>query len=399
MEDQTLQYIEDEQCEKRQIRAWWNGNNGVAAQAAFIFPLPPGEYSVNIQTEGQQSVDHIGGNTDGYWIGLIAYTNNNDDNWGIGNYTGCSISKFIATNSWRPGHNDLELNKCRFDKGQVIERDCIMSFHVVASGENPKFYMMAPKTMKADKYNYVVSYGAYSDKRMEFGSISVCCDESASEADRIYKHENTRIRSNHLISHGQSRLLPDLSQEQSSTERTVRTRPELPHVSDDESDGPSPSSPTEAERLYDLAVGLVPDALNEVLPSKEMLSKRPIDADGRSLPRSYSPERRPRTRSASPEYLGTYQGQNIYSDDIPPYAAEQLREASRLPSTALYSRKPKNTSKSFLSRLIESNKSEQSGAASEATTSRMSKAQLDEYTRIRKSLGVTKAKEYKASLG
>lgn len=399
MNDQSFQYIENETSEQRTVKAWWNSNNSVQAQAAFIFPIPAGEYSVNISCEGLQSVDHIGGNRDGYWIGLIAYQNQSGDYWGVGNYVGCDITNLLGTNTWRPGHEDLELNGCKFTDGQIVERDAVISFHVKARGADPKFYLMAPKTMKSDKYNYVVSYGGYTDKRMEFGSISVTVDESDVEAQRYNRHTST-VRRTENRDYGWLSVLPTYDPNQ------VPEREEEQPMVDKEMDSKSPVKPlsptsdTEAERAFDLkeeeltrarleyeaATESIPDAAPDILPSKSEMSSRPIDYDGRSLPK-------PQTK----EILGTYQGQNITPDDVPPVIAEKLREVSRAPSTLLYDRQPKQP-KSFLSRFVETNKTSLAPPGSQSSTSGMTREQASEYTRIRRSLGLTAAKEYKASL-
>lgn len=378
-----MQYIENEKCESKVIDSFWSTNNNVSAQAAFVFPVPEGSYSVNISCEGFQSVDHIGGNEDGYWIGLIAYSNSSGDNWGIGNYKGCSFKNFLATNTWRPGHKDLKLNDCQFTDGQIVERDGVISFHVDATGTDACFYLAAPKTMKTDKYNYVVSYGGYTNKRMEFGTISVTFDESDVEAERIARHSETPARLNHiLVSEAYVEPLPTINDQGLCDVKT----PEQQTLEVDEDDKQTVSTePDIALQEYEAATAEIPDAEEDVLPSKEQLSVKPVDTSGTTLPKS-------RER----EVLGTYQGMNIYPEDVPPIARQKLREAAKAPSTMLYDKAPKG-SKSMLSRFVEANRSKATPAApSVSTTSNMTREQLREYTRIRNSLGLTAAKEYKA---
>jgi len=143
---------------------------------------------------------------------------------------------------------------------------------------------------------------------------------------------------------------------------------------------------TRARLEYEAATESIPDAAPNILPSKSEMSSRPVDYDGRSLPK-------PQTK----EILGTYQGQNITPDDVPPVIAEKLREVSRAPSTLLYDRQPKQP-KSFLSRFVETNKTSLAPPGSQSSTSGMTREQASEYTRIRRSLGLTAAKEYKANL-
>lgn len=399
MDDQTFQYIENEVSEQRTVKAWWSSNNSVQAQAAFTFPVPPGEYSVNISCEGLQSVDHIGGNRDGYWIGLIAYQNQSGDYWGVGNYVGCEITNLLGTNTWRPGHEDLELNNCKFTDGQIVERDAVISFHVKAKGADPRFYLVAPKTMKADKYNYVVSYGGYTDKRMEFGTISITVDESEVEAERYSRHMSTIRRADNQ-DYGWMDVLPSYNPERIPEQEDEQPVVDKEMYAKSPVDTLSSNSDTEAEKAFDLredeltratleyeaATASIPDAAPDVLPSKSEMSNKPIDQEGRSLP-----------KSQTKEVLGTYQGQNITSDDVPPVIAEKLREVSRAPSTLLYDRQPKQP-KNFLSRFVESNKASLVSPGSQSSTSGMTREQASEYTRIRKSLGLTAAKQYKANL-
>jgi len=382
-----MQYIENEKSETKVIDAFWNSNNNVSAQAAFMFPMPEGSYSVNISCEGLQSVDHIGGNEDGYWIGLIAYSNSTGDNWGVGNYKGCEFKNLLITNTWRPGHKDLKLNDCQFTDGQIVERDAVISFHVDASGKDASFYLMAPKTMKTDKYNYVVSYGGYTNKRMEFGTISVTCDESDVEATRIKRHSMTPARQNHLLVSEEYEFPLDTIVDNGLYDLTP---PEEEEFAPDEEDKQTVSTEPEAAaaiRDYELATSEIPDANEGTLPTKEQLSSKPVDSQGVVLPRP---------RAKSPEILGTYQGVNIYPEDVPPVAREKLREAAKLPSTMLYDKTPK---KSFLSRFVESNKSSlvSDAPSTTASSSGLKGDKLKEYTRIRKSLGQTAANEYRAN--
>lgn len=381
----------------------------MAAQAAFIFPLTTGSYHVYISCEGLQSVDHIGGDTDGYWIGLIAYNSQANDYWGVGQYSDCTITNYLSTSSWRPGHPDLKLNDCTFKGGQFVERDAVISFHIVAKSDNAKFYLMAPKTMKTDTYNFVVSYGGYTNKKMEFGSITVTIDEADDEAPSSTKHEYlTQLKTGQVFDEYDTTAYPTLEQsrqailemERNSARKDLTVEQAVVRNTDaldpiesesvksevkEEPDSPQDSE-TEAEKAYDLAARNIPDATEDVLPSKQELSNKPIDSAGQQLPK-------PR------EVLGTYQGAPIYPEDVPPVAREKLREAARSSSTLLYDRKPQNSSsKSLLSRFIDKNKSPVAEGSRASTYSGMTREQLKEYTRIRNSLGVTAAKEYKASL-
>lgn len=381
-----MQYIENEKCETKTIDSFWSTNNNVSAQAAFVFPVPEGSYSVNISCEGLQSVDHIGGNEDGYWIGLIAYSNSSGDNWGVGNYKGCVFTNFLATNTWRPGHKDLKLNDCQFTDGQIVERDAVMSFHVEASGKDACFYLMAPKTMKTDKYNYVVSYGGYTNKRMEFGTISVTCDESDVEALRMTRHSECPTRVNNiLIDEGYCQPLSTITDQGLCDVQTPGQDQEVV-----EEDRQTVSTESDiALKEYEAATAQIPDAEEDAFPSREQLSSKPVDTSGEEIPKPRSP---------SNEVLGVYQGQPIYAEDVPPGTRQKLRDAAKAPSTLLYDKTPKR-SKSILSRFIEGNRSSvESAAPSTATTSNLTREQLREYTRIRNTLGLTAAKEYKARL-
>lgn len=405
-----MHFIENEKSETKLIDSFWMSNNNVAAQAAFVYPVPEGSYSVNISCEGLQAVDHIGGDEDGYWIGIVAYTNNSSDNWGIGNYKGCSFENYLATNTWRPGHKDLTLNDCQFKEGQIVERDSIISFKVKATGSDACFYLMSPKTMKTDKYNYVVSYGGYTNKRMEFGTISVTFDESDVEATRLSRHSRAPTRVHHvriseeycqplgvIVDNGLYDANPPATKQndkQDTSEEAVQKEVIHEEVKQEEVDTnntaeetvSSSSEPDIAVQEYEAATSTIPDAEEDVLPSKEELSKKPVDSKGTTLP-----------KPKEPEVLGVYQGQAIYPEDVPLGTREKLREAARAPSTLLYNQAPKQ-SKSFLGRLVEGNKGTKTSAPSTVSGSNMTREQLNEYNRIRKSLGVTAAKQYKANL-
>nr|QBA69698.1 putative P5 protein [Peach associated luteovirus] len=148
----------------------------------FIFPLDEGDWYVDIVCEGYQAVMAIGGDEDKKWLGFIAYNDDEQSNWNVGNYRNVVCSELLVTSSWKFGHKDLVLNGCNFQRGQVIERDSVITFKVKSGSGGGEFFLVGPPVMKTEKYNYVVSYGGYTDKTMEFGSITVCADERADGA-------------------------------------------------------------------------------------------------------------------------------------------------------------------------------------------------------------------------
>lgn len=380
---QKFQYNTDDVHEDRQLRSWWYSDNSVESQAAFVFPIQEGEYSVQVTIEGLQSVDHIGGNYDGYWIGLIAYGNDVADNWGVGIYNRCTITDLVNTASWRPGHKDLQLNGCKFSD-QIVERDAIMSFKVHAQ-KDASFYLVAPKTKKSDNYNFVVSYGEYTDKRMEFGTISVTIDERNDEARQQW-HANQPFRPGLLeISHAAATPLPTFTPvPDANFERNEGTNPpignqvpqtaipnlDLEDISHELTEQGKIQTPDRQEDLaqrireYEEATSEVPDfTLTQDEYETPSISLAPPKPPGLPKPRSPPPV---------------------------PYRPDPVTVPNYTSS---------KRSGSILNRFLSNNRSPTRDSDSIATTSRLTPEQSREYWRIRRSEGKYRAEQYKSSLG
>lgn len=142
----------------------------------FYFPIPEGEWSVEISAEGYQATSSTTDPNKGYVDGLIAYDDSNEG-WNIGMGNNVVISNNKADNTWKYGHPDLEINTCHFKQRQCLERDGIISFHVKTTGPSATVFVVAPPVQKLSKYNYAVSYGAWTERDMEIGLITVTLDE------------------------------------------------------------------------------------------------------------------------------------------------------------------------------------------------------------------------------
>nr|DAZ90978.1 MAG TPA: readthrough protein [Luteoviridae sp.] len=226
---QRLRYMEDEVQQWKNINASWYASTEVSKTPMFVFEMTRGDYTVDIQCEGYQAVTAKGGETAGQWLGMIAYNDSESDNWGVGIYDNCKISNVSNTSSWKLGHKDTRLNGCGFSRGQIIERDATLSFHINVFKEQGRFFLIAPPVMNADKYNYVVSYADYTDKIMEFGSISVTVDEVNGEKGGPVMPRAVELRPGHTRN-SYSTLL-------------------VPHPNSVVSDKPSLKNPSDARRM------------------------------------------------------------------------------------------------------------------------------------------------------
>lgn len=378
-----MKYIKNEAVVDRLISSSWWVNTSVNSQAIFVFDINPGSYSVNISCEGQQSVDHVGGATEGHWLGLIAYGNQSDDNWGVGVYSNCTITKYINTATWRPGHKDLELNGCRFNDGQIVERDAVMSFHVAASNQ-ARFYLAAPKTQKADKYNYVVSYGGYTDKTMEFGTITVTIDEQDDEARRVERHVESLQRIGHVqLAHEWGTLLPLGSTLQLSNNYidSVSKEPEvLAAPSVRESLVSDTDSDSEERKV-------IKEQVEKVFPTSEQIAE--YEKASSEIPDfTVSTEGDVDFEPPKPPHMQPIPGYKVGLTKPPVYRTDQIT----VPNVQV-TNKPKNAG---FSKLF--SRSRSPDASSTVSNSRLSGEEWRTYYRIEREQGKTAALRYKASL-
>nr|WEY07686.1 P5 [Brassica yellows virus] len=159
------------------VDARWYSSNNVKAVPMYVFPVPEGAWSVEISTEGYQPTASTTDPNKGKVDGMIAYSDDQSEVWNVGINQNCNITNLKADNSWKYGHPDMEINNCHFNQGQVLEMDGTISFHVETTGSDASFFLVGPAVQKQSKYNYAVSYGAWTDRDMELGLISVSLDE------------------------------------------------------------------------------------------------------------------------------------------------------------------------------------------------------------------------------
>lgn len=236
--DQRFKYVENENFYWFQIAAQWYSNTNTKAVPMFVFPVPVGEWSVEISTEGYQATSSTTDPNKGRIDGLIAY-DNSSEGWNIGAGKNVTITNNKADNSWKYGHPDLEINSCHFNQNQVLEKDGIISFHVKATEKEANFFLVAPPVQKISKYNYAVSYGAWTDRDMEFGLITVTLDEKRNSGSPTRKS----LRAGHTEVATTTALVAPPEKENfgiqtSETPLVSVTSPKatLPSVSDSDSD-------------------------------------------------------------------------------------------------------------------------------------------------------------------
>nr|QRW41685.1 MAG: hypothetical protein [Geolu virus] len=90
-------------------------------------------------------------------------------------YSACKITNYLAAETVVYGHPDMKVNGCDVTD-QVVECDFSGSFHLEADGDG-YFAVQAPPVRKSDHYNFSVSYGNFTDKFLELGTVSISIDE------------------------------------------------------------------------------------------------------------------------------------------------------------------------------------------------------------------------------
>nr|UYL94434.1 MAG: ORF5 [Aeschynomene indica solemo-like virus 1] len=91
-------------------------------------------------------------------------------------YSGTVISNYYASVSTVGGHPDCELNDCKFKPERCVESDFSCSFHLESDADS-YWVLQAPPVQKSNDFNYIVSYGNYTEKVLEWGSVSISIDE------------------------------------------------------------------------------------------------------------------------------------------------------------------------------------------------------------------------------
>jgi len=180
MPSQRFRYIEDENMNWTNLDARWYSQNSLKAIPMIIVPVPQGEWTVEISMEGYQPTSSTTDPNKDKQDGLIAYSDDTKEGWNVGVYNNVEITNNKADNTWKYGHPDMELNNCHFNQGQCLERDGDLTCHVKTTGDNASFFIVGPAVQKQSKYNYAVSYGAWTDRMMEIGMIAIALDEQGS---------------------------------------------------------------------------------------------------------------------------------------------------------------------------------------------------------------------------
>jgi hypothetical protein len=201
----------------------------------FIYPVPQGTWSIEISCEGYQATSSTTDPHRGKSDGMIAYDDNQDKVWNIGVQNNVTISNNKADADWKYGHPDLTINGERFDQKQVVEKDGTVSFHLVTTGPNASFFLAGPAVKKTAKYNFCISYGAWTDRDMEFGLVSVVLDEHL-EGVRGSQYVRKTLRPGHVSVNRTHRLQDSftpveyVSDEDSSSSSSsiVSNRPSTP---------------------------------------------------------------------------------------------------------------------------------------------------------------------------
>jgi len=153
----------------------------------YIFPIPEGEWSVEGSFEGYQATASTTDPNKDKQDGLIAYSDEEGKGWNVGEYKNVQITNNKVDNSWKYGHPDLEVNSCHFNSRQCLERDGDLSCHVKTTGSDAAIFVIGPPVQKQAKYNYAVSYGAWTDRNMELGLVTIVLDEKDRSSGSAYK--------------------------------------------------------------------------------------------------------------------------------------------------------------------------------------------------------------------
>lgn len=180
---------ENEHWSNENFTANYLQNDREKATPYFLIPADKGEFTVYIETDGEYKVRAITDPNKGKWAGFVAF-NADQDGWFAREYSGVKISNYQATRSFVVGHPDAEVNNCHFQGSRAVESDYYCSFDLSVAEDGAYWAMQAPPIQKSDDYNYVVSYGGYSDKDLEWGMLSISIDEK--DEDGFSRHRRVR---------------------------------------------------------------------------------------------------------------------------------------------------------------------------------------------------------------
>jgi len=152
--------------------------NSSYVSIGILFPLNKvADFRVHIACEGQQNVrDKTADGSKEEWKGLISF-NQARGGYGVQAWSGCSVSNLQADLSCVLGHQDASINGSSLSE-QVIEWDYMASCDVKVTTVPAYLVLFLPSIEKDQHYNFVVSYGGFSWKTMEFGDLSITFDEA-----------------------------------------------------------------------------------------------------------------------------------------------------------------------------------------------------------------------------
>ncbi|UYC36388.1 rtd, partial [Black pepper virus E] len=177
---------EDDSWKTVSLTAGYSQNDRVSATPYLVIPANKGKFTVYIEANGFLAVKSIGGKADGCWAGLVAY-DASKSGWLVNEWMGCKITNYQVSQWFVCGHPDVQLNDCSFRAGRGVEADYYASFDLECEDDDSRWLLYAPPIPKDSDFNYVVSYGNYTEKVCELGSVSISIDEvndSQSSANR-----------------------------------------------------------------------------------------------------------------------------------------------------------------------------------------------------------------------
>jgi hypothetical protein len=166
--------------------AWDNVNldiqtQKIGRQCTYTSVIPfhkMGTFKVHIECEGFMAVkDEVQGGGEKKWKGLLAY-DERCKRWGVKGWSGARITKLQEASRYLKGDPDNELNGCKFNS-QGVELDYTCNFDIEITDPNQAIGLIFPTINNDSTYNFVVSYGGYTWKTAEFGTISLVIDEIA----------------------------------------------------------------------------------------------------------------------------------------------------------------------------------------------------------------------------
>lgn len=280
---------EDEKWTGATLNAGWiesEIDKRSGATPYYLFPTKVGEFSVYMECNGFQVAKH---NPNNEWLGFIGYSNT-QQNWRISEYSGCQISNLKSAGRLIPGWKDVKVNGCDVSD-QAIEADLACSFHLSVKADG-HWRMIGPTVQRNDHYNFVVSYGGWDWREMEFGVVSVSVDEVNDSGSGNIRgtYKNLKTDKNPVDRNTVDREIKSLTIVSGGQEAPIKSNP----VRSDETllnptfyvgrQEPPLSNPVdhdivklsrEEEQLYsDSELLAPPDSFVDVLPTREQIASK-----------------------------------------------------------------------------------------------------------------------------